>query len=349
MTYFRKQQKRFIDIIEQKVDPQDPMNRPHIRFNGNSLEEIDQIWGHAQNDALGYFLWLYCKLATQEVLIPKPEDMDILALFPLYFKAIRYWEDEDSGHWEEVRKINASSIGVVVAGLKELAELLRSLPWSLECRYKDRPVAAEFVDELIQRGTAAMYGILPAECVQADPLKSRRYDAALLFLIYPVQVIEKEAMADQILRDVTDNLQGDYGIRRYLGDSYWAPDYKKKLPPEGRTIDFSEDIGARDALLPKKGEEAQWCIFDPIISVIFGIKFQKTRKEEYLDKQTLYLNRSLGQITSKDSGVPEFKCPELYYLENGRYVPNDHVPLLWTQANLMLSLRIVEQSLRLLS
>ena len=45
---------------------------------------------------------------------------------PLYFQAIRYWQDEDSGHWEERRKIEASSIGAVVAGLREL-RLLREI------------------------------------------------------------------------------------------------------------------------------------------------------------------------------------------------------------------------------
>jgi len=40
----------------------------------------------------------------------QPEQLEILGLFPLFFQAVRYWEDEDSGHWEEARKIEASSI-----------------------------------------------------------------------------------------------------------------------------------------------------------------------------------------------------------------------------------------------
>ncbi len=64
--------------------------------------------------------------------------------------------------------------------------------------------------------------------------------------------------------------------------------------------------------------------------------------------QTEYLNRSLAQITAENQGnVPAFRCPELYYLEEGRYVPNDHVPLLWTQANLMLAMNLMEHSCRL--
>jgi hypothetical protein len=343
MAYFKKHRRRFEEIIEFKVDPQNPLNRPHIRFNGQDLEEIDQKWPHAQNDALGYFLWFYCELATQDILQPQPEDMSMLASFAFYFQAIRYWEDEDSGHWEETRKIGASSIGVVTAGLKALRQLVMKTPLASYCKYKDKSVTVHGLDELIEKGMTALEGILPAECIQTDPAKRRRYDAALLFLIYPLRVVGEE-MAHQILQDVINHLQGDYGIRRYLGDSYWAPDYKKKLPPEERTVDFSEDISSRDSLLPKRGEEAQWCIFDPIISIIFGDKFQSTREGEYLDQQVKYLNRSLGQITGKDDGFSEFRCPELYYLADGQYVPNDNVPLLWTQANLSIALKVMERS-----
>ncbi len=59
MDYFRKSEQRFKKIIERQVNPQEIMERPHIRFNGYNLEEIQQEWTHAQNDALGYFLWFY--------------------------------------------------------------------------------------------------------------------------------------------------------------------------------------------------------------------------------------------------------------------------------------------------
>ncbi|MGQ4646438.1 glycoside hydrolase family 15 protein [Lyngbya aestuarii] len=343
MTYFKKYSWRFTNIIEAKVDPQNVMARPHIRFEGCSLTEIEQKWSHAQNDALGYFLWFYCKLASEGLLKIQPEDLETLALFPFYFQAISYWQDEDNGHWEEVRKIEASSIGVVVAGLKALKELLIEPSLAPDCQYKSQSVSLHFLDELITQGTAALNSILPAECTQPEP-KQRRYDAALLFLIYPLQVVADE-MADQILQDVLNNLQGNYGIKRYLGDSFWAADYKKKLVPEARTIDFSNNMSFRDALL-KEGEEAQWCIFDPIISVIFGLKFQKHQQTEILEEQTKYLNRSLGQLTAKDCEFGEDKCPELYCLENGKYVPNEATPLLWTQANLSIALKIMEQNLR---
>lgn len=343
MTYFKKYQQRFEKIINGDADPQESMNRPHIRFSQH-LEELQEKWAHAQNDALGYFLWFYCRLANNKLIVPQQQDIKMLALFALYFQTISYWKDEDSGHWEETRKISASSIGVVVAALKELRLLINQTPLASDCKYRNQIVTDDLLTKLIEEGTMALKNILPAECIQSDSQKQRRYDAALLFLIYPIQVVEKE-LADQILQDVINNLQGEYGIRRYLGDSYWAPDYKKKLSEKSRAIDFSDNLLSRNALLPEVGLEAQWCIFDPIISVIFGNIFQETRQEKYLIEQVKYLNRSLGQITGENNQAPAFRCPEMYYLADGRYVPNDHVPLLWSQANLMVALKEMENSL----
>ena len=338
LTYFKKHRHRFDEIISGKSDHNNPMNRPHIRFDGKNLDEINEKWAHAQNDALGYFVWLYCKLALEGLVKPEDEDMDILMLFPSYLQAISYWKDEDSGHWEETRKISASSIGVVVAALELLKNYLNLYEDSAKL-----PVSNGLLQHLIDKGKEKLNKILPAECSQKDPKKIRRYDSALLFLIYPLGILP-ERMADQILLEVISNLKGDYGIRRYLGDSYWFADYKEKMPPERRTLYVSDNVSIRDSHL-RKGQEAQWCIFDPIISVIFGMKYLQTKQEEYLVQQTHYFNRSLGQITGSDCWLGEFLCPESYYLENGRYVASDPTPLYWSQANLICAFKAMERSL----
>jgi len=343
ISYFNKHQWRFIKIIEGEVDPQNVMERPHVRFDGKNLAEINQKWAHAQNDALGFFLWFYCQLATQGLLNPEADDFAVLALFPHYFQAIRYWQDEDSGHWEETRKLEASSIGGVVAGLKALQTLLNQREKWSEIQECDRAFSPPFLTELIAHGESTLKTILPAECIQPKPKKNRRYDTALLFLIYPLQLVP-ETTANQILDNIITHLQGDYGIRRYLGDSYWCANYKKKLPPPERTRDWSESIEERDRLLAD-GEQAQWCVFDPILSIIFGLKFQQSQQPHDFQQQIYYLNRSLGQITGKDSEFGEFKCPELYHREDDHYVPSDATPLLWTQANLAVALKMMEKSL----
>lgn len=342
MNYFINHRKRFLDIIDGSASPGIPMNRPHIRFDGNAQEEVKEKWAHAQNDALGYFLWMFCKLVNEDALAPNTDELNMLALFARYFEVIRYWQDEDSGHWEEARKISASSIGVAVAGLIEFRKLLAES--GLVRDHRGSPITADALTQMIERGQAALREILPSECIQSDPVKLRRYDGALLFLLYPLQIVEGQ-IADRILSDAVAHLQGEVGVRRYLGDSYWAPNYKKMLKPEERTADVSDDLSARNQLLTGAGQEAQWCIFDPTISSIFGMKFKTSRSPEYLAKQTEYLNRSLRQITGPDqTDLRPFLCPELYYLEDGRYVSNEHAPLLWTQANLMLALKLMQDN-----
>jgi phosphorylase kinase alpha/beta subunit len=254
--------------------------------------------------------------------------------FAAYLNAIRFWEDEDSGHWEEVRKINASSIGVVVGGLEAMKTMLETP--AVRGRFDAARIARTItlLVELIGCGRQALDQILPAECVQRDKQKFRPFDAALLFLIYPINVVGDE-MAAKIVSDVETHLRGAIGVRRYIGDSYWCGDYRELLPPEKRSADFSNNLDERDRLL-KPGEEAQWCIFDPILSVIHAKRGVGTQTAADSQRQTEYFNRSLGQITDT------LQCPEAYFLERGRYASNDNTPLLWTQANLWLALRFMK-------
>ncbi len=352
MRYFQKYIQRFRDIIAdpgkatEKALAANPMHRPHVRFDGRELAELSKKWPHAQNDALGYFLWCYCKLARKGIVPCGEKELECLAEFPLYFEAIEYWQDQDSGHWEETRKVSASSIGTVIAGLREFKILMD------EKHLWDNPIMAGHkldagrMEKLIKPGREALAKILPCESIKPENCY-RRYDSSLLFLIYPLEVLKwDEPWVRMILEDVKSRLQGDYGIRRYLGDSYWFRDYKK-VPASKRTADYSEEIEKRDALV-RVGEEAQWCIFDPIISVIYGQRYLEMKAageeaNELLRLQTAYFNRALGQLTSRSIGVPELRAPEAYYIENGHYVPNDHTPLLWTQANLRLAMHQMQR------
>ncbi len=342
-VYFKKNLHRFDNIIDGKISPQPPTNRPQVRFDGERLAELEQPWAHAQNDALGYFVWLFCKLILAGALLPTADDIALLAHFVLYFQAIRFWEDEDSGHWEETRKIQASSIGAVTAGLRELNRVLAMPAVPEHFCYQSRRVGEALVATLIHSGSRSLDAILPRECRQTDAHKARAYDAALLFLIFPLNIVS-DTMADTILADVIEHLQGEYGVRRYNGDSFWSADYTRKFAPQARTADFSETLDERDRLLVP-GEEAQWCIFDPIISIIYGCKYQRQPSQSILrDQQIKYLNRALGQLTGDSRVLGALKCPELYYVAAGKRVPNDATPLLWAQANLWMALQFMEQS-----
>lgn len=340
--YFIKHRDRFDEIISGKYQATEIMKRPHIRFDGNTLSEIDEKWAHAQNDALGYYVWLYSLLMLHGKLTPTRESLELLAAFVRYFEKICFWEDADSGHWEEARKIEASSIGTVVAGLSMLKRFLdQSNNWT-QFTYGKNPVSVTFINELIQQGQSALSAILPAECNQSNPLLSRKYDSALLFLIFPLGIVQKE-MAEAIMEDVRTHLMGEHGIRRYVGDSYWCADYKDVLSEDDRTSDFSDNQENRDKLL-KPNQEAQWCIFDSILSVIYGQRFLKSGDIEDSQKQRMHLDRSLNQLTTHESSFGAYRCPESYFLEKGKYIPNDITPLLWTQANLMMALHQWKQT-----
>lgn len=329
LDFYIKHQAKIDAVLSGKSDPKEPMNRPHIRFQGETLEENEEVWPHAQNDALGYFIWLVAKLCEKGQFELNTSDAEVLCKLIDYLAKIEYWKDEDSGHWEEVRKVAASSIGPVVAGLQGILNLNEN-EFPEACKvFADKK---SLIEDLVLKGKAALEKILPAECVQDDPEQNRRYDSALLFLIEPLNIVPRE-IATTIVEDVIEHLLGPHGIRRYLGDSYWCADFKTKLSSDELTGDFSDNMSDRDALL-KPGEEAQWCIFDSMLSVIFGRWYLEDNNEKWKEKQIHHFNRALGQLTSNASKFGPLRGPESYYIEKGVYVPNDITPLYWTQANL---------------
>jgi len=323
--FFATQLPRFRELID---DPtlalkEDANRRPHIRFTAQTLGELPERWPHAQNDALGHALWLRFVLANSGAMPLSDTDLEIFRLFPDYFGAIEYWRDEDSGAWEEGRKVNNSSVGAVVAGLEQVM--------ACDAFRGNR----EQLKRLAVKGRDQLSKTLPFE---APP--ERLVDSALLLLIHPLDVLRDQETEDAILNLVQARLKGEVGMKRYAGDSYFCQDYDTWFDPAEMSSDFSERLDFRDAHL-QPGCEAQWCIFDPLLSIIYGQRFLADRsRAKDLQRQVHYFNRSLAQITA--SG----ECPELYFLKDGRYIANAHTPLAWTQANQALALHLMEQSVR---
>jgi hypothetical protein len=333
--YFHKHAKRFHTIINDtsRALKEIPQNRPHIRFASN-LEELPEKWSHAQNDALGQALWLRMVLANSGAYPFEAEDWEVYGLFPLYFAAIEYWKDRDSGAWEESRKVNNSSVGAVVASLEATAEFLVRARRTGGPPEQISDARLNLIHSLRKEGEERLLATLPFEA-----LPERHVDGALLFLLYPLDIVKSPSMQDAILHMVRARLEGPMGISRYVGDSYFFQDYDKWFQPEQMSADFCDRQDFRDAFL-KPGCEAQWCIFDPVISIIYGQRYLKNPGDrESLRLQTHYFNRSLRQVTA------DGKCPEMYYLREGSYVPNAHTPLAWTQANQALALHLLEASL----
>jgi len=334
--FLARQLPRFRQIIDDPahVLREDANRRPHIRFPADTLGELPEKWPHAQNDSLGHVLWFRFLLANLRALPMNAADYAIYRMFPAYFEAIEYWQDQDSGAWEEGRKVNNSSVGAVVAGLEEMQRYQE-----VGDRGRDGtaglvdPVGPEKLRTLIAEGRERLKATLPFE---SPP--DRLADSALLFLIHPLDVVRERAIEDGILNLVQARLKGEIGIKRYAGDSYFCQDYDEWFTPGQMSTDFSERLKYRDALL-QPGCEAQWCIFDSVLSVIYGKRFLVDRTDRTsFEKQVHYFNRSMAQVTAKG------ECPELYFLKRGRYIANVHTPLAWTQANQALAFYLMEKS-----
>jgi GH15 family glucan-1,4-alpha-glucosidase len=326
--FFATQVPRFREIIDDpgNVLREDAGRRPHIRFTAQTLRELPEKWPQAQNDALGHALWFRFVLANSGALPMSSDDSAIYALFPNYFEAIEYWQDRDSGAWEEGRKINNSSVGAVVAGLEEMLKH--------EERATSAQSQAETLRRLIAKGRERLNSTLPFE---SPP--ERLVDSALLLLVHPLNVMRTRAMQDSILNLVQARLKGNVGIKRYADDSYFCQDYDEWFAANEMTSDFSDRLDFRDAHL-QPNCEAQWCIFDPLLSVIYGQRFLENRDDRVsFQKQVHYFNRSLAQVTAAGA------CPELYFLKHGSYISNINSPLAWTQANQALALYLMEQSI----
>ncbi|MFT6591589.1 MAG: hypothetical protein ACJA2P_002447 [Rhodoferax sp.] len=61
-------------------------------------------------------------------------------------------------------------------------------------------------------------------------------------------------------------------------------------------------------------------------------------------RQVRHLDRALRQIIGLNCAQGALCCPEVYYLEQRRYAPNDQVPLLWMQDNLWLAFQAMQQN-----
>jgi len=170
-------------------------------YNEN-LQEISKKWGWLQNDSTGNLL---------EVLV-NAGDKERAELIINYLKNIEYYNCEDRGHWEETKELRASSLGVCIRGLESFQENIQS-SWEIE--------------QLISKGYRAMQNILPNET------PTRKQDLALLSLIYPKQLVDKN-MKSQIITNV-QSLEGHWGVKRYNGDVY---DGNKGVLTEGNRMQW---------------------------------------------------------------------------------------------------------------
>ncbi len=333
-SFLHSQRHRFLDIAANPERKNDVSSRPHVRFDGRTLTELPGGWSHAQNDALGAVVWLRFLVANprnrpssaNEAMFDLTSDEISLYKDMLgYFKDIEYWSDLDSGCWEEDRRVNCSSVGIVAAAMGQVMTLCGLQPAG------ELSELREVAQSLRERGLVTL-DRLPFE---SPP--DRLADAAVLLLLYPYEAVPDIETQNSILKLVQTRLQGEVGIKRYLGDSYYCQNYEDLFTPEQRSADFSANMAYRNSLLVP-GYEAQWCLFDPLLSVIYGRRaLLGINVVESKDRQAFYFQRSIAQLDEN------LQCPELYFWRHGKLSPNGNTPLAWTQANLRMALFFMKQ------
>lgn len=349
-------------------DPRNPDNRLAVRVDGHTLVPDNEP--RIQNDSTGYALWICSKLILEEALPADEANLAILVKVIEYLGAIEYWHDPDDSAWEEDRRIHLSSIGVVNASLNMARQLLQRHGANVSID----------INMLITQGKNAVHDIwsrgytdhpdhpVPEheyksidwplvltedeelrEALESFRMRPRPHDAALLFLVEPLEAVDTET-AHSMVEDIEEHLVRKHGVVRYPGDTYWSPYFDELVTVNTRTQAATGRTEARNlkaAGIAITRSEAQWTLFDPLLSSYYGKRFQQTADPEDRDKQLTYLNRSLSQLTPYKNGS-ELRMPEAYFFghvggRNG-WKPNPHIPLLWSQANLLRAIETFEET-----
>ncbi len=195
-----------LDIFDQhrwKLDyhaehrPQETYEYIHPRYRVESLAEVEEPWGNAQNDAIGAFLYgIGAGLKRGKPMLRHDADRDVIRKLIRYLTTLAYWQDADNGMWEENREVHASSIGACTAGLFAVQ------PWF--------PVDWT----VIQQGLTSLFALLPRESALKD------CDLAQLSLVYPYKLLPRD-LAFSVVEQVEKELLRERGVLRYKGDQYY--------------------------------------------------------------------------------------------------------------------------------
>ncbi|MGV8162700.1 MAG: glycoside hydrolase family 15 protein [Candidatus Nanoarchaeia archaeon] len=172
----------------------------HARFHPETFDEFWEDWGNKQNDSIGAILFTIGELERKyrRMMLDTEDKIRIINKLVKYLESIHYWEDIDSGMWEENEEVHASSVGACVAGLESI----------------NRLGCIQVPAELIEHGKNTLKKLLPRES------KTKFVDLSLLSLIYPYNIVDKDQQ-EKILENVEYLLLREKGIIRYKNDHYY--------------------------------------------------------------------------------------------------------------------------------
>ncbi len=303
----------------------DPLDAIHAKFDTDSGLPVvaDDGWGHLQLDATGLFLLQLAQLTRAGlVVVQTSHERDFVQNLAYY--VARAYRVADYGIWERGDKgnhglpeRNASSIGLVKAALETLDGL------DLFGPHGDGSGCLTIPHDAIVRLRRALRSLLPRESA------SKEVDSACLSVIgYPAWAVEDPALVARTRATIRSELGGPYGYKRFRRDGH-----QTVVEDVSRLHYEREELAAFEHL------ECEWPLF-------LAYELITACCEERWDEARHWRQR-LQELSVTVDGAE--LLPELYLVPpeaieaerrqpgSQRRVPNENVPLLWTQSLTWLS------------
>ena len=203
--------------VERFKHTQNPLDALHAKYNTSTGQPVveDDKWGHLQLDSTSLYLLTLAQMIAGGIdLIWSP--IEVAFIQNLIYYIGRAYRTPDYGVWERGNKINighpeinASSVGLALAALEALDG------FDLYGSRGDQSTRVHVLPDEIARARITLESLLPSESA------SKEVDAATLAVIgFPAFAVADEDLAERTRSSIVDQLQGNYGCKRFLRDGH---------------------------------------------------------------------------------------------------------------------------------
>ena len=297
-----------------------PLDAIHAKFDTGSGATVvpDDGWGHLQLDATAVFLLQLAQLTRSGLVVVQTSHERDFVQNLVYYVA-RAYRVADYGIWERGDKSNhglpernASSIGMVKAALEALEGI------DLLGPHGDGSYRLTIPQDAIVRLRRALASLLPRESA------SKEADSACLSVIgYPAWAVDDDDLARRTLAKIRQDLGGRFGYKRFRRDGH-----QTLIEDVSRLHYEPEELAEFEHI------ECEWPLF-------WAYELLTACCEERWEEARRWRER-LEKLSVEVEGVP--LLPELYVVAEHAIaaerrnpgsqprLPNDNVPLLWTQS-----------------
>lgn len=282
-----------------------------------------------------------------------------------YFQAINFPKAPSNGNWEEMpfRHSSTHDTAVITNAIKSVRKLMHDEELGknksiqkirtqlTKTKYGELLKDKKSLDKMIKAGEENVMKFYDIEAPnlsgrREDP-PERKVDASQIFTVCMAKFhddpIINAKRKFEVLKTVSKELEGDFGIRRYNTDSYLGANYEIGADSQGINLNIGrarEAFLSEDCSSPKQMEKrdkicgcpqeqmAQWFFF-PVMSRAYGTiatelietkntlpkrMHKKVNKmiEDAHAKQVKYYNKTLGTVSSenaiKSNGFKNERC-----------------------------------------